>query len=464
MLTQMRVQNFKAWRDTGNIRLAPITVFFGANSAGKTSLLQLLLMLKQTAESPDRRRVLHLGDAYSLVELGNYKDISFRHASDNTLELSLSWQLAKPYTFHGSTKSIEESPEIRGSHITFRANISADSKGTPSVDFFNYQVRTLPEADPVSIEMRKAKSSTTKYTMSAANYPLKRTVGRPWDLPSPVRFYGFPEEATAYHQNAAFVSDLTLELERQFRQLYYLGPLREEPSRTYTWSGEIPEHVGTRGERTVEAILAAAGRKIVPKTKSPGLTFPAMVSKWLTRLGLLSSFEPREIAKDRKEYEVAVQTQGSNTNVLLPDVGFGVSQVLPVIVECFYAPENSTVIVEQPELHLHPKVQSELADLFIEATKAKENNRDRSMQFIIESHSEHFLRRLQRRIAEGALSPDSVALYYCEPGADGAQLQELPVDLFGEIRDWPNDFFGDELSDLAARLAAATRREKLTNA
>ncbi|MFY0576768.1 AAA family ATPase [Cystobacter fuscus] len=69
MLTQLRIRNFKAWQDTGNIRLAPLTVFFGTNSSGKTSLLQFLLMLKQTVQSPDRRRVLHFGDKHSLVNL-----------------------------------------------------------------------------------------------------------------------------------------------------------------------------------------------------------------------------------------------------------------------------------------------------------------------------------------------------------------------------------------------------------
>jgi len=461
MLREMRVQNFKAWRDTRKIRLAPITVFLGANSAGKTSLLQFLLMLKQTAESPDRRRVLHLGDPYSYVELGSFKDVLFRHTLEKDLDLSLSWELPKPYVFKDPTGA---SADIRGSNITFRANISADTRGTPSVDFFAYDVQGLQGGDAISIEMRQSKSSARKYTMKATNYHLTRAVGRAWDLPAPVRFYGFPDEATIYYQNAAFVSDLTLQLERQFRQIYYLGPLREDPSRTYTWSGEIPEHVGTRGERTIEAILAAADRKIVPKYKSPSLAFPAIVSKWLARLGLLAQFRPQEIAKDRKEYEVSVRTQGSDTTVLLPDVGFGVSQVLPVVVECFYAPANSTVIVEQPELHLHPRVQSELADLFIEAIHAREDNQDRNMQFIIESHSEHFLRRIQRRVAEGALAPDEIALYYCEPGKDGSLVQELPVDLFGEIREWPNEFFGDELADMAARLEAASKREKQAHA
>lgn len=461
MLREMRIQNFKAWRDTGKVRLAPITVFFCANSAGKTSLLQFLLMLKQTAESPDRRRVFHFGDSYSFVELGSFKEAAFRHSFERSIEFSLSWDLPRPFTHKDPT---ETSADIRSSSITFRAAVSADGKGTPSTDFFSYEIGTDETPNNVTVEMRQSKNSGRRYSLKASNYHLRRAVGRAWELPPPVRFYGFPDEATAYYQNAAFVSDLTLQLEKQLRQIYYLGPLREDPSRTYTWSGEIPEHVGTRGERAVEAILAAADRKIIPKYRSPGLLFPSMVSKWLARLGLLSQFDTQEIAKDRKEYEVSVRTQGSDTSVLLPDVGFGVSQVLPVVVECFYAPANSTVVVEQPELHLHPRVQSELADLFIEAIHAREDNQDRGMQFVIESHSEHFLRRIQLRVAEGELSPDQIALYYCEPGLDGAQIRELPVDLFGEIREWPEDFFGDELADLAARLDAASKREKSTNA
>ncbi len=159
------------------------------------------------------------------------------------------------------------------------------------------------------------------------------------------------------------------------------------------------------------------------------------------------------------EYEVRVRTNGSSKEVDLPDVGFGISQVLPVVVECFYAAQNSTVIMEQSELHLHPRVESELADLFIEAIHSREEGEDRSVQFIIESHSEHFLQRLQRRIAEGALNPEEVALYFCEPGEHGSVLRELSLDSFGDIANWTNDFFGDPMTDLAARMEAAALRD-----
>jgi AAA15 family ATPase/GTPase len=93
MITQLSVENFKSWKEAKNIRLAPITGLFGSNSSGKTSLLQLLLMLKQTTESPDRSQVLHLGDERSPVELGTYGDIVFDHKTDIPLRWEIAWTL-----------------------------------------------------------------------------------------------------------------------------------------------------------------------------------------------------------------------------------------------------------------------------------------------------------------------------------------------------------------------------------
>jgi predicted ATPase len=206
-------------------------------------------------------------------------------------------------------------------------------------------------------------------------------------------------------------------------------------------------------------MLAAASRHIGPGYKRKLQPFQAVVARWLQDLGLLQSFEVRPIAAHRKEYEVTVRAGNARQGVNLPDVGFGVSQVLPVVVQCFYANPHTTIILEQPEIHLHPSVQTALADLFIEAVQSREEGADRSIQLIIESHSEHFLRRLQRRVAEQMLKPEDVALYFCRTGEQGAALSPLEVDLFGEIKNWPQDFFGDEMGELAARMAAAAQRE-----
>ena len=170
---------------------------------------------------------------------------------------------------------------------------------------------------------------------------------------------------------------------------------------------------------------------------------------------IIQSFKVKQITTDKYEYEVLVKTMGLNEEVNITDVGFGVSQVLPVLVQCFYAPPDSTIIIEQPEIHLHPSVQATLADLFIEALQARINGKVQNTQLLIESHSEHFLRRLQRRIAEKVISPENIAIYFCESSPNGSLIKPLEVDMFGYIKNWPKDFFGDEMGDIVAQTEAA---------
>jgi len=453
MLTEFSLINFKAWRDTRSVRLAPITVFFGSNSAGKSSLLQFLLMLKQTAESPDRHRVLHLGDPKTPVELGTYRDTVFNHDLSQEMHFSLEWVLPEPLKIEDSLTG----RTFSGSAIRFAAEIVSDEKGAQQiVRHFQYIVSD----GQGEIDVELAADKMGKYNLTSHIYEFVRNQGRAWPLPAPVRFYGFPDEVRAYYQNAGFTSHLALSIEKQLQRLQYLGPLREHPGRSYTWSGEVPDHVGWHGERAVEAMLAAASRSISPAYKRRAYPFQGVIARWLQELGLLESFEIKPLAEHGKEYDVRVRTHRGSQTVNLPDVGFGVSQVLPVIVQCFYASPNTTIILEQPEIHLHPSVQTALADLFIEAVQSRENGADRNIQLIIESHSEHFLRRLQRRVAEGALKPEDVALYFCESGDQGAALRPLEVNLYGEIKNWPENFFGDEMTELTARMKAAAQREE----
>jgi predicted ATPase len=114
--------------------------------------------------------------------------------------------------------------------------------------------------------------------------------------------------------------------------------------------------------------------------------------------------------------------------------------------------------MEQPEIHLHPRVQAELADVFISAIRAYENGRPRQVQLVIETHSEHFLNRLQRRIAEALIEPKEVAIYFARASGEGAELEELTVNAYGDITNWPENFFGDEMGDIVARTEAAAAR------
>ena len=458
MLTELQIKNFKAWKDSGRIRMAPLTVLFGTNSAGKTSIPQLLLLLKQTAESSDRSRALHLGDDRSLVDAGTYDDAIHGHDVSQPLEFGLGWSLETGLAVRDPLSGASYS----GDSLAFNARLGADQRRQPRVERMRYQLRHNG-SDVLAVEMVAhapggPPADRAEFELRAEGYELKPVPGRATLLPPPLRFYGFPEEVQAYYQNAGFTAELVLELERLLKSVFYVGPTREFPKRLYLWSGEVPEHVGERGDRAVEALLAASDREFSLGPEQGGRPMPQLVAERLRQMGLIHDFEVRPLAEHRKEYEVLVKTSPQSPEVKLTDVGFGVSQVLPVIVECFYVPRRSIVIFEQPEIHLHPRVQADLADLFVGAIRAREGGMPRDCQFIIESHSEHFLRRLQRRIAEEEISKDDAALYFVHSGRGSASVEELDVDEFGNIRNWPEGFFGDEMADLVARAEAQTRR------
>ena len=443
MITDLAVTNFKAWESLEAVRLAPLTGLFGTNSSGKSSVLQLLLLLKQTVESADRAQVLDFGDERSLTSLGGMRDVLFQHDIKRALSFGLTWerelalQVPDPQARRPQVLFEDASPN-------FDAVIESDNKGQPRVRRMSYGIA----GRRFSLAMQAGSPTKYKLESEGRGFKFVRQPGRVWPLPPPVKFYGFPDEVKAHYQNAGFLADLELAFESLFTEMYYLGPLREYPKREYLWSGGQPAGVGDKGERAVSALLAARGVPFSPGYKKKRVSLEQFTASWLERLGLISSFRVEELAPGSNLYQVKVRRTESSPDVLITDVGFGVSQVLPIIVLLFSVPKKSILLLEQPEIHLHPSVQAGLADVFIEAVNL------RNVQIIFESHSEHLLQRLQRRIAEREFRPEQTALFFSSMEAEGASLSELQLDDFGNIKNWPPGFFGDPLADSSAMLEA----------
>ena len=451
MLTHLRIKNFKAWKDTGPIRLAPLTVIFGANSAGKSSLGHLLLALQQTARSTDRKRALHLGDATSLIDLGTFADCLHGHDLQKALSFELGWDLPKPLEV---LDPLQPALRYQGDRMQLSVSLGATKAQQPEVEELRYVLATEAKA---ILDVSLARNEKRKLSLNSNAYAFKMAEGRPWPLEEPEKFYRLSDISLARYKNAGFLADFSLETESMLEGISYLGPLRNHPQRLYQWSGDMPASVGPMGEYTVAAILAAQGeeRRLNRGPKRHTQGFAEFIAAWLKDLGMIHQFSVQPVAEGRKEYEVLVKTHASSPKVKITDVGFGVSQILPALVQAFYCPPHSTVWMEQPEIHLHPQVQAELADVFISATQARENGIARNVQLIVESHSEHFLNRLQRRVAEGEVKPEDVAVYFCRRAGAATELEPLRLNMFGEIENWPDHFFGDEMADIAGRTIAA---------
>lgn len=454
MLTKLHIKNFKAWKDSGEVRMAPLTVLFGANSAGKSSIGHLLLALKQTAASADRSRALDTGDESSLVDLGTFVDCLHGHDRGAQLEFKLDWTLDKPLrVFNWS----EDRSNYAGDRLTLTSTLGASAGGQPVVHQLRYDLRG--DKDHVTARFR---SEAGRIDLQVDPFRLVHAVGRKWPLDQAEKFYRVSDRSIARYQNADFLAQFALQVEKLFSRLSYLGPLRDHPHRTYGWSGSTPESVGARGEYAIACILAAeaAERSLNRGHRKRKSRFAEFIAQWLAELGVIDTFAVRLTAAGRRDYEVKVKTVGGRAEVGLPDVGFGVSQFLPALVQPFYCPANSIVWMEQPEIHLHPKVQAGLADVFISAIHAHEDGGPRNVQLIVETHSEHFLNRLQLRVAEGVLEPKDVAIHYARSTPSGSKMEELTLTEFGDITSWPENFFGDEMGDIVARTEAAMRRRQ----
>lgn len=456
MIKSFHLERFKCWRDTGRVTLAPLTLLFGANSAGKSSLGHWLLALKQTAQSADRRRALHLGDERSLVDLGSFADSLYGHALDQPMQFSLRWALPRPLAVQDPLSG----QTLQGDTLDINAALGADASVQPRLQALRYRL-LADRTERLSASL--APDGEGRLQLSATGYRLAPAEDRPALLAPPLeppeKFYRVGEPTLARFRNAGFLADFALALEGLLGRLSYLGPLREAPRRIYAWSGDTPEGVGSRGEYAIAALLAAgaAGRRLAAAADQPALGFAELIATQLQQLGVINAFQVTAVAPGRREYEVLLRVHAGGAWVGLTDVGFGVSQVLAPVVQSFYCPPDAVVWMEQPELHLHPRVQANLADLFIGAIRAREDGRPRNVQLIVESHSEHLLNRLQLRVAERRLHPEEVAIWFCSQGDDGARIERLRLDEDGEIANWPADFFGDEMADVAGRALAALR-------
>ena len=411
MITELSAHNFKSWQDTGKLQFAPLTGFFGANNSGKTSILQLLLLLKQTVMEENLNFPLNFRvPNNSLVNLGDFDTVIHRHDPVLKLGISVSWKLHRKITIRGN-----------------------------SIDFLSLSTSIVKKYSDMMLEH-------FHYTAGEHNLAIRwtdqgyRLRNNTIDV-KPFRCYGVVNPTGPLEE----FLPLREAFEDLFDHLHYLGPRRDDPRHDYSWRVSHPKDIGRYGEDMISALLSSRVRQ---------LSIEEQILKWLQRLDLIDSYALNPTSNTNQDYEFLVKQYKDGPEVGLTDVGFGVSQVLPLIAQCYYAPEGSILILEQPEAHLHPKAQSELADVLIDVVK------NRNVQIILESHSEHLLLRLMRRIAEEEILADQTAFHFCQIEDGNSKAEQLKVDEYGNISNWPKDFFGDEMGDLVEKTKAEMQRRK----
>lgn len=239
----------------------------------------------------------------------------------------------------------------------------------------------------------------------------------------------------------------------------YLGPLRRAPSFIMLSSPGSTGGIGQEGELTA-SVLRYRGNKIIDKAPVPDgiaseLPLAEAVGKWVSYLGLADDISVKDLAG--LGLKVNVKPSGVESEVSLTSVGVGVSQVLPVVVLCLLAESGSVILLEQPELHLHPGLQQRLADFFIAVAES-------GRQLIVETHSEYFVSRLRRRVVEDTDDEllKLVKIVSSERDRETGETTYRDIDLtqYGEIQDWPKGFFDQAAVDEREIIRGALLKRK----
>lgn len=438
MLAHLKLENFKIWRSTGAISLRPITLLLGTNSSGKSSLIQSLLLIRQTVKGDDPNLDLNLGnpDADDSVTMGQFEDLLCRHgaASEST-----------PANQVGIEFRWSESGLLEGSTI-FSARYSKGPAGSAELEY----LRLGRDGQGFNVQRRKA--GIYRLNLGTQKKSLRQSA----DF-RPERSFAF--SATALDRlgvEGELIKPIGPTLLEELSHIIYLGPLRRLAQRDYIWAGRMPAHIGDDGAKAVDALIASGVARQLAKKRNGAVPAEARLFEktiyWLKEMNLADGLSIRALGKSAR-YELLIESHGQASN--LKDVGVGVSQVLPVIVAALFAQPGHIVIIEEPESHLHPLAQSKLAELLAEVSK------ERNVQFIVETHSEHLFRRMQTLIANKTLALKQAAMYFVERDGKAARMRALELDEFGRVKNWPDGFFGDALGETReqARLMFTRQQE-----
>ena len=221
-----------------------------------------------------------------------------------------------------------------------------------------------------------------------------------------------------------------VKLNKLCESISYIGPLRPHPKRVYLGKNNV-DTVGADGENFIEIL----SEKIHIQTK---------INKYFQKMKIGYELQVTNNGNTIIGDSISILLKDTKTKIeaTLVDVGFGIGQILPILVEGVFK-KNSIICVEQPEIHLHPRLQAEFANFFIE------NIEENSNQWIIETHSEALLLRFQRLVKYGHLNKEDLKIIYIDNNLDCQKILEINIDDDGDfLTEWPEGFFEERMNEL----------------
>lgn len=512
MLSGLKIGNFKAFSAAQEVPLRPLTLVFGPNSAGKSSIIQALLLARhiQDTGNVDAHQTTLGGGT---VDLGGFKRFIRNHRSESKVELELifpsNWPTHYPFLgVMGDMQNIRVCYTLAASHPGAPRPYIYISAATIRVDGPELLHLVRSDAEMMIVDQKRgcfarsnewnsalgvkdggaalrwackrkhfwlrglaitASDNVTEYSIQDASGV---SVGVFDDLERYTELYLKAHQEPA-HEDAVRAMAIRIEFEFLIEEINriiqsdlsameYLGPLRWIPPRFIpegeqfdaswragggdAWQSlrrekELRDRVNHFLQDALHSNYRLRAQRFAPVNDAASSTCAA------------EELAMRSASGDEGFTELQLVDANSGLRVSHRDVGTGISQLLPVLVNAAGLRE-SLVMIEQPELHLHPALQAELGDVFIESALGENKN-----TFLIETHSEHLILRIMRRIRESnagrqpetlpKVRPEDVAILFVQPTENGSVVKHLRVDERGRLIDaWPGGFFEESFDEI----------------
>lgn len=410
---RISVRGFKSIKSVKDFRIEPINILAGINSSGKSSLTQSLLLLKQTLES-DSKEMIKLNGPYVYAE--NLQDLLYGKNKTNDLEYNL-WidghdivgnetlarflqdenidhiELALKFISNGTIHLKEMGFTLCGEKGTCK---SMDMKRNQRQDVYQVSTndaRMLGLAKNAELTLKSCHIEFSNFLPMFGESKAKNT----------------PETMFAFPVIKAF-RDILSDV---FSQIYYIGPIRVKPALAMAFDN-MPqtEYIEPDGSNTRYILFEKRNMKL-----QDGTTLYESVNRWICRQ--LNLAEQIDTTKETNQLYRTKLKNKEGLNIDLCHMGFGISQILPIIVQGLLMPPGGILIVEDPCVHMHPSVQAAMVDFMLDLA---EHNQCR---FVVETHSDHIVTRLRRRVAEGKIWAEKINLTFVSMKADGSCYQKI---------------------------------------
>lgn len=448
MIKSIRLTNFKAFKDSGPIDFTNLVCLVGRNSSGKSSIINAVSILKQTFEesNPYSGSLPQLIINGSEYQGGVYEDVVHGHDPKSPIGISFVYETSDdPHNlFEGNEELVNlRIPEVRrGWSRTPLRGVEPGYVVRESEAFISIKFTKKGIFGPTlsSIELSHGNIKMTIRRVGADKYIKWRMESEgaaigvldfrflyggifPRIIYKKTRSYGLlgPHDKKKIKQFCSTINYCCASIANEIKSTSVLGPFRTPPTRRYLFSGVTGQSTGFQGEHAANLLIFES----ISSTQGGHRTLSAWTSYWLRKFNLASGVYVKHLAKRSNVFEIMLKNAGAAKNANFVDVGFGISQVLPVIIQGILMRPGSTFVIQQPELHLHPDAQAEMADFLLFLAK-------RGIRVVAETHSEYLLIRIRRRMAESLNSEQKKKV------SEHIPWNQINISIINEYETWGN--------------------------